>query len=68
VTEQTHIEMRLARTLFFSHKHTKRRTTCYLFATLAYQLASNFSSVRAHVNRAILENPALLDLNNSVRD
>ncbi|KAG1759262.1 hypothetical protein EDD22DRAFT_152249 [Suillus occidentalis] len=68
VTEQTQIETRLAGTFFFSRKHTKRRTTGYFFATLAYQLASNFPSVRTHVNSAILENPALLDPDKSVRD
>ncbi|KAG2742907.1 hypothetical protein P692DRAFT_20879132 [Suillus brevipes Sb2] len=68
VTEQTLIETRLAGTFFFSRKHTKRRTTGYFFATLAYQLASNFPSVRTHVNNAILENPALLDPDKSVRD
>ncbi|KAG1765294.1 hypothetical protein EV702DRAFT_1204617 [Suillus placidus] len=61
VTEQTRIETRLAGTFFFSRKHMKRRTTGYFFATLAYQLATNFPSVRTHVNKAILENPALLD-------
>ncbi|KAG2347611.1 hypothetical protein BDR05DRAFT_958382, partial [Suillus weaverae] len=68
VTEQTRIETRLAGTFFFSRKHTKRRTTGYFFATLAYQLATNFPSVRTHVNKAILENPALLDPDKSVRD
>ncbi|KAG0707184.1 hypothetical protein DFH29DRAFT_52040 [Suillus ampliporus] len=61
-------EKRLAGTFFFSRKHTKRRTTGYFFATLAYQLASNFPSVRLDVNRAILENPALLDHDTSLRD
>ncbi|KAG2339590.1 hypothetical protein BDR05DRAFT_614426 [Suillus weaverae] len=68
VTEQMRIETRLAGTFFFSRKHTKRRTTGYFFATLAYQLASNFCSVRTHVNRVILENPTLLDPDKSVRD
>jgi hypothetical protein len=68
VTEETHIETRLAGTFFFSRRHTKRRTTGYFFATLAYQLATNFPSIRTHVNRAIFENPALLDPDKSVRD
>ncbi|KAG2335672.1 hypothetical protein BDR05DRAFT_971544 [Suillus weaverae] len=68
VTEQMRIETRLAGTFFFSRKHTKRCTTGYFFATLAYQLASNFCSVRTHVNRANLENPALLDPDKSVHD
>ncbi|KAG1781819.1 hypothetical protein EV702DRAFT_487655 [Suillus placidus] len=68
LTGQTRIETRLAGTFFFSRKHTKRRTTGYFFAMLTYQLASNFPSVRTHVNRAILENPALLDPDKSVRD
>ncbi|KAG2341817.1 hypothetical protein BDR05DRAFT_851873, partial [Suillus weaverae] len=53
---------------FFSRKHTERCTTEYLFATLAYQLACNFPSVREDLNRTIRENPALLDPNKSLRD
>ncbi|KAG2113691.1 hypothetical protein DEU56DRAFT_191327 [Suillus clintonianus] len=68
MTEETKIETRLAGTFFFSRKHTKRRTTGYFFATLAYQLAINFPSVRKDVNRAILDNPALLDPDKSLRD
>ncbi|KAG1777328.1 hypothetical protein EV702DRAFT_1197303 [Suillus placidus] len=68
VTEETKIETRLAGTFFFSRKHTKRRTTGYFFATLAYQLASNFPSVQEDVNRTIRENPALLDPNVSLHD
>jgi hypothetical protein len=41
-------------------KHTKRCTAGYFFATLAYQLATNFPSIRKDVNRAIRNNPALL--------
>ncbi|KAG2124244.1 hypothetical protein DEU56DRAFT_705388, partial [Suillus clintonianus] len=61
-------EKRLAGTFFFSRKHTKRCTTGYFFATLAYQLASNFPSVREEVNSAIRENPALLDPDKAVVD
>ena len=61
-------EKRLAGSFFFSRKHTKRCTTGYFFATLVCQLASNFPSVREDVNRAIRENPALLDPNKSLRD
>ncbi|KAG2147497.1 hypothetical protein DEU56DRAFT_125898 [Suillus clintonianus] len=68
VTEQTNAEKRLAGTFFFSRKHTKRCTTGYFFATLVYQLASNFPSVRTDVNQAIRENPALLDPDKSLRD
>ncbi|KAG2121745.1 hypothetical protein DEU56DRAFT_864889, partial [Suillus clintonianus] len=68
VTERTNVEKRLAGTFFFSRKHTKRRTTGYFFASLAYQLASNFPSIREDVNRAILENPALLDPDKSLQD
>ncbi|KAG1775219.1 hypothetical protein EV702DRAFT_1269567 [Suillus placidus] len=68
VTERTNIETRLAGTFFFSRKHTERCTTGYFFATLAYQLACNFPSVREDVNRTIRENPALLDPNKSLRD
>ncbi|KAG2740201.1 hypothetical protein P692DRAFT_20881320 [Suillus brevipes Sb2] len=67
VTEESK-ERRLAGTFFFSRKHTKRRTTGFFFATLAYQIASNFSSVREDVNQAIRENPALLDPDKSLRD
>lgn len=68
VTDQTANEKRLAGTFFFSRKHTKRCTTGYFFATLAYQLAGNFPSIREDVNRAIRENPALLDPNESLHD
>ncbi|KAG2051909.1 hypothetical protein BDR06DRAFT_570926 [Suillus hirtellus] len=68
VTEETHIEKRLAGTFFFSRKHTKRCTTGYFFVTLVYQLASNFASVRNDVNRIIRDNPALLDPDKSLRD
>ncbi|KAG2107711.1 uncharacterized protein F5147DRAFT_636467 [Suillus discolor] len=61
-------EKRLAGTFFFSRKHTKRRTTGYFFATLVYQLARNFPSIREDVNRIILDNPALLDHDTSLRD
>ncbi|KAG1774701.1 hypothetical protein EV702DRAFT_974413 [Suillus placidus] len=68
VTEETNVEKRLAGTFFFSRKHTNRRTTGRLFATLAYQLASNFPSVKTHVNKTILENPALLHPDGSLRN
>lgn len=61
-------EGRLAGTFFFSRKHTKRRTAGFFFATLAYQIASNFTSVREDVNEAIKGNPALLDPDKSLRD
>jgi hypothetical protein len=61
VTEETNVEKRLAGTFFFSRKHTKRCTAGYFFATLVYQLATNFPSIREDVNRTIHDNPALLD-------
>jgi hypothetical protein len=61
-------ERRLAGSFFFSRKHTKRCTIGYFFATLAYQLATNFPSIRDDVNRAIRENPALLDPDKSLHD
>ncbi|KAG2132359.1 hypothetical protein DEU56DRAFT_981691 [Suillus clintonianus] len=61
-------ERRLAGTFFFSRKHTKRRTTGYFFATLAYQLASKFPSVREDMNRAIHKDPALLGPDKSLRE
>jgi hypothetical protein len=68
VTERTTDEKRLAGSFFFSRKHTKRCTTGYFFATLAYQLATNFPSIQDDVNRAIRQNPALLDPDNSLHD
>ncbi|KAG1809964.1 uncharacterized protein HD556DRAFT_1223498, partial [Suillus plorans] len=68
MTERTKIETRLAGTFFFARKHTKRTTTGHFFATLAYQLASNFPSVKSDVNKAIHENPAVLDSSKSLRD
>jgi hypothetical protein len=46
MTEETTIEKGLGGTFFFSRKHTKRCTTGYFFATLAYQLVNEFQSVR----------------------
>jgi hypothetical protein len=68
VTEQTTVEKQLAGTFFFSRKHTKRCMTGYFFATLVYQLASNFPSIREDVSRVIRENPALLDPDKSLRE
>ncbi|KAG2345364.1 hypothetical protein BDR05DRAFT_946871 [Suillus weaverae] len=68
VTDLTTNEKRLGATFFFSRKHTKRRTTGYFFATLAYQLATNFPSIREDVNRVIRENPALLGPDKSLRE
>ncbi|OAX36405.1 hypothetical protein K503DRAFT_301249, partial [Rhizopogon vinicolor AM-OR11-026] len=39
-----------------------------LFATLVYQLANNFPSIKDDVSRAIRENPAILDLDTSLED
>ncbi|KAG1738608.1 uncharacterized protein EDB91DRAFT_1249131 [Suillus paluster] len=66
--DQTNNERRLAGTFFFSRKHTKCCTTGSFFATLVYQLARNFPSIREDVNKSIRENPALLDPNKSLRD
>lgn len=68
VKEQVTNEKRLLGSFFFSRKHTKRCTTGYFFATLAYQLASNFPSIREDVNRVIRDKPALLDPDKSLRD
>ncbi|KAG1774669.1 hypothetical protein EV702DRAFT_1031561, partial [Suillus placidus] len=68
MTAETRKENRLAGTFFFSRKHTNRRTTGRLFASLAYQLASKFTSVKTHVNQAIVENPALLHPDGSLRN
>ncbi|KAG1819033.1 uncharacterized protein BJ212DRAFT_1298319 [Suillus subaureus] len=68
VTEEMHVKKWLAGTFFFSQKHTKCCTTGYFFATLVYQLASNFPSIWKDVNRTIQDNPALLDPDKSLRD
>jgi hypothetical protein len=68
VREQLASEQRLAGSFFFSREHTKRCTTGYFLATLAYQLATNFPSVREDVNRSIRENPALLDPDTSLHN
>ncbi|KAG1755954.1 quinon protein alcohol dehydrogenase-like superfamily [Suillus lakei] len=46
MTEDTNIEKRLGGSFFLSRKHTDRCTTGYFFATLVYQLASNFLSIQ----------------------
>jgi hypothetical protein len=61
VTKDTNVEKRLAGTFFFSRKHTKRCTAGNFFATLVYQLVTNFTSIRKDVCRTIRDNPALLD-------
>ncbi|KAG2753434.1 hypothetical protein P692DRAFT_20646178, partial [Suillus brevipes Sb2] len=68
VREDTEIETRLAGTFFFSRKHTKCSTTGHFFATLAYQLASNFPTAKNHVNDAIHETSTVLDSRKSLRD
>ncbi|KAG2049830.1 hypothetical protein BDR06DRAFT_685210 [Suillus hirtellus] len=68
VQEQVVSEKRLLGSFFFSRKHGKRCTTGYFFATLAYQLAINFPNIREDVNKAIRDNPALLDPDKSLRD
>ncbi|KAG2107927.1 uncharacterized protein F5147DRAFT_612902 [Suillus discolor] len=55
-------------TFFFSRKYTKRCTAGHFFATLAYQLATNFPSIRMDVSRAIRNNPALLNPDTPLRD
>ncbi|KAG1811294.1 uncharacterized protein BJ212DRAFT_1278205, partial [Suillus subaureus] len=61
VTGQTNVEKRLGGTFFFSCKHMKHCTAGYFFMTLVYQLATKFPSIQKDVNRAICDNPALLD-------
>jgi len=68
MTESRPLEKRLAGTFFFSRNHTNRSTTGYLFATLAYQLARNFQSVRAELIAAIDNDPALLQPQKSLHD
>ncbi|KAG1895194.1 uncharacterized protein F5891DRAFT_960537 [Suillus fuscotomentosus] len=68
MTEEMKIETRLAGTFFFSHKHTKCSTTKYFFVTLAYQLMGNFPSIQKDMNRAIHNNPQVLDSSKSLHD
>ncbi|KAG1726189.1 uncharacterized protein EDB91DRAFT_1254448 [Suillus paluster] len=68
VMEETNIETRLAGTFFFSCKHTQCSTTGHFFATLAYQLARNFPSVKMHDNGAIRKDPVLLDPSKCLQD
>ncbi|KAG2112513.1 hypothetical protein DEU56DRAFT_200533 [Suillus clintonianus] len=68
VTAETKLEVRLGGTFFFSRGHAKRSMNGFFFATLAYQLARNFPSVRTVVNEAIRNHPALLDPGASLRD
>ncbi|KAG2047403.1 hypothetical protein BDR06DRAFT_860956, partial [Suillus hirtellus] len=63
--ETTKIKTRLMGTFFFTHKHTKCSMTSHFFVTFAYQLASNFPSIKNNVNKAIRENPAVLDSSKS---
>ncbi|KAG1817515.1 uncharacterized protein BJ212DRAFT_1269996, partial [Suillus subaureus] len=62
------VEKRLAGSFVFSRKHTKRSTTGYFFATLAYQLVSAHPVIRNDMARCIRDNPALLDPDKSLRD
>ncbi|KAG2055769.1 hypothetical protein BDR06DRAFT_857359, partial [Suillus hirtellus] len=66
MTEETKIKTRLVGMFFFSCKHTKCSTTGHLFVTLAYQLASNFPSIKNDVNKAIHKTPAVLDSSESL--
>ncbi|KAG1807685.1 uncharacterized protein BJ212DRAFT_1281760, partial [Suillus subaureus] len=68
VTEKTHVEKQLRGTFFFSCDKTERHTTGYFFATLVYQLATNFPSIQSDVNRAICSNPTLLDADMPLSD
>ncbi|KAG1776051.1 hypothetical protein EV702DRAFT_931449, partial [Suillus placidus] len=66
--KETINEKRLAGSFVFSRKHTKRSTTGYFFATLAYQLASTYPSIRSDTRGCIQSNPSLLDPDKSLRD
>jgi hypothetical protein len=68
VTERMTAERRLAGSFFFSRKHTQRCTTRWFFATLAYQLATNFPSIQDDMNRVICKNPALLNPDTSLHE
>ena len=60
-------EKRLAGTFFFSRKYSKRCTTGYVFATLAHQLATNFTCIEADLTTAVHDNLAILDPEESLR-
>ncbi|KAG1800110.1 uncharacterized protein BJ212DRAFT_1204500, partial [Suillus subaureus] len=68
VTEQTSVEKQLRGTFFFLCKFMKCCMTGYFFVTLVYQLATNFPSIWKDVNRAIHDNPTLLDPDKSLCD
>ncbi|KAG2119831.1 uncharacterized protein F5147DRAFT_767298 [Suillus discolor] len=52
----------------FSPENTPNAARPHIFfATLVYQLASNFPSIRADVSKSIRDNPALLDPSKSLR-
>jgi hypothetical protein len=68
MTKDTIIEKRLAGTFFFPRKHTRRCTTGYFFATLAYQLGCRFPSIQGYLKHTIYHHPALLDPSWSLRD
>jgi hypothetical protein len=55
--------------LFFSHASTQHAALLAIYlVTLAYQLATNFPSIQGDMNRAIIENLALLDPDKSLQD
>jgi len=66
--EEKDNEKRLAGTFFFSRGNANRSTTKYFFATLAYQLATNFPSIKDKLMEVIGKNPALLHPQKSPRE
>ncbi|KAG1838387.1 hypothetical protein DFJ58DRAFT_846100 [Suillus subalutaceus] len=54
VIEETNVEKWLAGMFFFSRKHTKWCTARYFFATLVYQLATNFPSIRKDMSTFVI--------------
>ncbi|KAG2356034.1 hypothetical protein BDR07DRAFT_1424360 [Suillus spraguei] len=68
MVENVGIGKRLAGSFVFSRKHTKRSTTGYFFATLAYQLGCTYFTIRQDMAICARENPALLDPGKSLRN
>ncbi|KAG2053843.1 hypothetical protein BDR06DRAFT_863109, partial [Suillus hirtellus] len=68
ITLNTKIKTRPTGTFFFSCNSKECSITGHFFVTLVYQLASNFPSIRNDVNRAVHENPAVLDSSKSLCD
>ncbi|KAF8952112.1 hypothetical protein BDZ97DRAFT_2000383 [Flammula alnicola] len=59
VSEVCHAEGQLAGSFFFDQHRCGGDDGCYLFSTLAYQIALNVPGMREHVNLAMAHDPTL---------